>query len=109
MSRMNRNVVNLIICIGEVLIGALLLINPVGFTSAVFILLGIAFDHRWRLEDSWVFPLCAGARSRTRWSCDRSRQCASGPFLRLQMGVVYPRHSGTHSFVRRDHAGERSE
>lgn len=42
MSKMNRNAVNLIICIGEILIGAVLLINPVGFTSTVFILPGIA-------------------------------------------------------------------
>lgn len=42
MSKMNRNLVNLIVCISEILIGALLLINPVGFTSTVFILLGIA-------------------------------------------------------------------
>ena len=39
---MNRNLINLIVCIGEILIGALLLINPMGFTSAVLILLGIA-------------------------------------------------------------------
>lgn len=38
---MDRNLVNLIICIGEILIGALLLINPIGFTSAVLIALGV--------------------------------------------------------------------
>lgn len=37
----DRNLVNLIICIGEIVIGALLLINPVGFTSAVLIALGV--------------------------------------------------------------------
>lgn len=37
----DRNLVNLIICIGEILIGALLLINPIGFTSAVLIALGV--------------------------------------------------------------------
>ena len=31
---------NLIVCIGEIAIGALLLINPVGFTSVVFMVLG---------------------------------------------------------------------
>lgn len=33
---------NLIICISEILIGVLLLIDPVGFTSAVLMILGIA-------------------------------------------------------------------
>lgn len=36
----DRNLMNLIICIGEVIIGALLLIDPIGFTSAIFIALG---------------------------------------------------------------------
>lgn len=38
---LDRNLMNLLVCIGEVLIGALLLINPVGFTSAVLIALGV--------------------------------------------------------------------
>ena len=37
----DRNAMNLIVCIGEILIGALLLINPIGFTSAVLIALGV--------------------------------------------------------------------
>lgn len=36
----DRNLMNLIICIGEVIIGALLLINPIGFTSVILIALG---------------------------------------------------------------------
>ena len=38
--RMNRNVINLIICFGELLIGILLLVDPLGFTSSVLLLLG---------------------------------------------------------------------
>ncbi len=37
----NRNIVNLIVCIGEILIGALLLINPMGFTTVVMVVFGI--------------------------------------------------------------------
>lgn len=37
----DRTVINLIVCIGEFLIGVLLLINPIGFTSTVLIALGI--------------------------------------------------------------------
>lgn len=37
----DRNLMNLIVCIGEIVIGALLLINPIGFTSAVLIALGV--------------------------------------------------------------------
>lgn len=37
----DRSLINLIICIGEIVIGALLLFNPVGFTSAVLIALGV--------------------------------------------------------------------
>ena len=40
MFRMNRNVINLIICFGELLIGILLLVDPLGFTSSVLLLLG---------------------------------------------------------------------
>lgn len=37
----DRQVVNLVVCIGEFLIGVLLLINPIGFTSTVLMALGI--------------------------------------------------------------------
>lgn len=36
----DRDLMNLIVCIGELLIGVLLLINPIGFTSAVLMALG---------------------------------------------------------------------
>ena len=42
MTKSNRTIMNLIICISEILIGVLLLIDPVGFTSAVLMILGIA-------------------------------------------------------------------
>lgn len=42
MTKSNRTIMNLVICISEILIGVLLLIDPVGFTSAVLMILGIA-------------------------------------------------------------------
>ena len=44
MKKRNRNTVNLIICIAEILIGVLLLIDPVGFTAGVLVVLGIALS-----------------------------------------------------------------
>ena len=41
MSKMNRNTGNLLTCIFEILIGVLLLIDPVGFTSGIIIIFGI--------------------------------------------------------------------
>lgn len=41
MEKINRNTGNLLMCILEALIGILLLVNPVGFTSGIIILLGI--------------------------------------------------------------------
>lgn len=41
MSKINRNTGNLLTCIFEVLVGILLLINPVGFTSGIIIVFGI--------------------------------------------------------------------
>lgn len=38
---LDRDLMRLLICIGEIVLGALLLINPVGFTSAVLIVLGV--------------------------------------------------------------------
>ena len=37
----DRSLMNLILCIGEIVIGALLLINPIAFTSAVLVALGV--------------------------------------------------------------------
>ena len=37
----DRSLMNLLICVAEILIGALLLLNPLGFTSTVLIALGI--------------------------------------------------------------------
>lgn len=42
MNKISRNFGNLIMCIAEILIGVLLLINPVGFTSGVIVVMGIA-------------------------------------------------------------------
>lgn len=41
MSKINCNTGNLLTCIFEVLVGILLLINPVGFTSGIIIVFGI--------------------------------------------------------------------
>lgn len=41
MEKLNRNTGNLLMCILEALIGILLLVNPVGFTSSIIILLGV--------------------------------------------------------------------
>ena len=37
----DRSLMNLLVCVAEILIGALLLLNPLGFTSTVLIALGI--------------------------------------------------------------------
>ncbi len=42
MSKMNLNTGSLLSCILEIIIGILLLINPVGFTSAILVVLGVA-------------------------------------------------------------------
>jgi len=41
MGKINRNTGNLLMCLSEMVIGILLLINPVGFTSGIIITLGI--------------------------------------------------------------------
>jgi len=41
MGKMNRNTGNLLMCLSEIVIGILLLINPVGFTSGIIITIGI--------------------------------------------------------------------
>lgn len=41
MSKIDRNTGNLIMCIAEAVVGILLLINPIGFTSGIIIALGI--------------------------------------------------------------------
>ncbi len=41
MEKINRNMGNLLMCLSEIVIGILLLINPVGFTSGIIITLGI--------------------------------------------------------------------
>ena len=41
MNKLNRNTGNLIMCITEAVIGILLLINPIGFTSGIIIALGV--------------------------------------------------------------------
>ena len=41
MKRVDRNTGNLIMCIAEVVIGILLLIDPIGFTSGIIIALGV--------------------------------------------------------------------
>lgn len=41
MGKISRNSGNLIMCIGEIVIGVLLLIDPTGFTSGIIILLGV--------------------------------------------------------------------
>lgn len=43
MNKINRKTGNLLMCISELLIGVLLLINPVGFTSGIIVMLGIIF------------------------------------------------------------------
>ena len=40
MSKLDRNTGNLIMCIAEAVIGILLLINPIGFTSGIIVVLG---------------------------------------------------------------------
>lgn len=37
---MRRNSANLILCLGEIVIGALLLVHPVGFTRSIIMALG---------------------------------------------------------------------
>jgi len=41
MSKANRNAGNILTCIAEIIIGILLLINPVGFTAGIIMTLGI--------------------------------------------------------------------
>lgn len=41
MTKINRNVGNLLMCIAEILIGILLLIDPVGFTAGILVVLGV--------------------------------------------------------------------
>lgn len=41
MKKMNRNMGNILMCLAEIVIGILLLIDPVGFTSGIIISLGI--------------------------------------------------------------------
>ncbi len=41
MSKINRNTANLLTCIFEILVGILLLINPVGFTSFIIVVFGV--------------------------------------------------------------------
>ncbi|MCM1345193.1 MAG: DUF308 domain-containing protein [Muribaculaceae bacterium] len=41
MEKMKRNVGNLLMCLAEIVIGILLLINPVGFTAGIIITVGI--------------------------------------------------------------------
>ncbi len=41
MSKVSRNAGNLIMCLAEIVIGVLLLIDPVGFTNTIIILLGV--------------------------------------------------------------------
>lgn len=41
MSKINRNLGNLLMCIAELVIGILLLMDPVGFTNSIIVLLGV--------------------------------------------------------------------
>lgn len=41
MNKLNRNMGNLLMCIAEALMGVLLLINPLGFTSGIITVLGV--------------------------------------------------------------------
>ncbi len=41
MSKVNRNTGNILSCIAEIIIGVLLLINPVGFTAGIIMTLGV--------------------------------------------------------------------
>ena len=41
MNKINQNSGNLVLCIAELLVGILLLINPIGFTSGIIIALGV--------------------------------------------------------------------
>lgn len=41
LSRINRNLGNIVMCIMEIITGVLLLIDPIGFTTGIIILLGI--------------------------------------------------------------------
>lgn len=52
MKKIDRNVGNLVMCIAEAVIGILLLVNPVGFTSGIIIALGIVLASQ--------LPLCFG-------------------------------------------------
>ncbi len=41
MSKVNRGIGNILLCIAEIIVGILLLINPVGFTASIIMALGI--------------------------------------------------------------------
>lgn len=61
---MDREMTNLIICIGEVVLGILLLLNPIGFASAVLMALGVllAVMGLARLVSYWRTPPELAAR-----------------------------------------------
>lgn len=41
MDKVNRNTVNLLLCVAEILLGILLLIDPIGFTTGIIVVIGI--------------------------------------------------------------------
>ena len=61
----DRNLMSLLVCIGELVIGVLLLLNPRGFTFAVFVTLGVllAVMGITRLVGYWRAEAAVAARS----------------------------------------------
>ena len=46
MDKKNKRINALVLCLGELLIGILLLVKPVGFTSGIIIAIGVALMLR---------------------------------------------------------------
>lgn len=61
----DRHLISLLICIGEILIGVLLLLNPRGFTHTVFVALGVLLAALGitRLAGYWRAEAAVAARS----------------------------------------------
>lgn len=98
MTKSNRTIMNLIICISEILIGVLLLIDPVGFTSAVLMILGIALMilGAWKTVSYFRTSPEAAAQN---GGLVVGIVCAAGCILRISVGMVSGDLSGAYRCI----------
>ena len=86
MTFIKKNLLNLILCLGELVVGILLLINPEGFTQAIIMALGVAVAVLGVLNVVRYFradPLAASMDRRLAYGLG---QLALGLFLLTQSG-----------------------